>query len=511
MNAAHADHSALTHALSDAPSSDFHSLPSDNSSPIKAKNILASSPPFRPADYNESSPERNSRVRFNDESTSSPTTPAIPDDDDAMSDSSITPTRPAFIPPGAATFLVEDRYPLKDEFLVPSSLLNLTEDDIKNDSAEGCKEKLVDAAELLRQATNTIQKFKSLVSQMKLQNQLLTIETHESAQRFEVENNLVKREVDRLRYEQIDHQHSIAVAVETRFDSDTYRRRLQRAKLKLKDANREIEERDIEIARIKKRLREGRLHREALELALLKGKEAHNMEVTESTPPPRGSFYGPGASIVSSAPQPSKRSDIRTQQNGESGLDALGFLASQALIEQQQMRSQGSESPEKAGPSLARFGTKQESINLPPLRLSELAARGSNRSNGLMSPVAFKEGPFSAESSPPPANTLLPGQAQASEKRRHSNASTITVPSDNEDSRPRSEARGASAANPDSEPTHLPSISSSSNGDKAPKSPRKRPIGNRSMVKSPSRGIIRSGSGNLGGSSGDRSPRTPPR
>lgn len=555
----------------------FSSTPS---SPIKPTHTLQSSPPLRHIPDSQlisvttSSPDLVSGGAFLAESSTSPSTPPTRNTgfESAVSDASPTPVKSAFKETVAT---IEDTAALTvSEFNVPKVLLDLTADDIENESDDICKSQLIDATELLRHATNTIQKFKGLISQIKLQNQLLTIETHEAAQRFEVENNIVKREVDRLRYEQIDHQNSVAAA-ETRSDSGTYRRRLQNAKLKLRDAGKEIEERDREIARIKKQLREGRLHREALEEALIKGQGLPQIETNEekqrsnleSTPPPMGSFFGSSSSNIPSTPPSGKsKANFLGQQNGESGLDALGFLASQALIQQQQRRphaNHDSESPESLRkrpiPPLSadfpRFSTgKVPSINLPPLRLqnpasdSSLSQQHKETSGGLMSPVAFTDGPsYLTASSSSPVFAQAPLVPQSPEKRRRdSSASTITIPSDTEDhSRPKGDVstsptasavsrqarKGASRqvarqrsdesmgssrsgdlnSNADEYKGSHPkerSISRNSNRSNHSKSPRKRNSTNGSIPKQKSRPISRNNGDGL--TDLDQSPRTPP-
>lgn len=507
-------------------SSDLHGLSSNPSSPITSKrDNIHSSPPFKPVEFTQSSPDINGTAAFTTESSTSPATPPVIPDERPMSDMSFIPSKPFYIASGSATKAMDAATP--KDFVVPSNLLSLSSDTIKDETDEECKAQLILAVDLLRQASSSIDKYKGLVSQLKLQNQLLTIETHEAAQRFEVEKSLVKREVDRLRYEQIDHQNYMAAAVEHRSDSDTYRRRLHKTKLKLRDANKEIEERDKEIAMIKKRLREGRLHREALEEALLKGKELHRAEEErrDSTPPPRGNLFGSSSSMNPSTPPSTKPRAGLIRQNGESGLDTLGFLASQALFEQQQQRPQGSESPEslrnKSVPAVSadypRFDNKPGAVNLPPLRLPHPS--DSNTKGGLMSPVAFKEGPFSANSSPPTASHAMLAATLSPEKRRHSNASTITVPSDDERlDEPTSEIkqeRQLSDSNRRVVRQRSTETMPASSGmeeeviarqGKVTRSPRKRLSATSGISKS----ISRSGSGNVSAAF-ERSPRTPAR
>lgn len=519
----------------------LHNLSSSPSSPLKPTNSIRSSPPLKTVDYNQSSPDQHGAAVFTTESSASPMTPPIADDG-PMSDSTFISSAPMFVGAGATAAYPKD-------LDVPPTLLNYSVDTVKNLSDEECRSELVLAAELLRQAVGSIDKYKGLLSQAKLQNQLLTIETHEAAQRFEVENSLVKREVERLRYEQIDHQNYLAAAAENRSDSDTYRRRLQRAKLKLKDAAREIEERDKEILRVKKRLREGRLHREALEDALLKGKDLQQVEAEHlrredvSTPPPRTTVFDSGSSVITSTPHSVSRKDD-ARQKGESGLDALGFLASQALFEHNRNPPSGSASPDsrhhnKSVPALSadypRFDTSKAGdsgtanstggISLPPLRLPMPTERnGIQGQGGLLSPVAFKEGPFPENGLPTGASQAMLAHTQSPEKRRHSNASTITVPSDEEGG---AASRGGAGADEERRRLGSPVSKASRDGPggdmkarqlKTTRSPRKKlsasgGSGSSSggVTKSP---ISRSGSGNVSVATAaalDKSPRTPTR
>lgn len=141
-----------------------------------------------------------------------------------------------------------------------------------------------------------IARLKTLVAHYELQNKLLTIESYENAQRFEVESSIMQREVDRLLMEKNAKRAGPGPeddgtgGLDEETAAQTYRRRLRKGKLKLRDAAQLIREKDEEIERLKRRLREGRLHREAM--------EARN----------------------------------RNSNNGQAlGLSALGMLANQAL------------------------------------------------------------------------------------------------------------------------------------------------------------------------------------
>lgn len=349
------------------------------------------------------------------------------------------------------------------DFEVPQHLLELTSNNVNELPEDMQRNRLLEASQLLQQATGTISKFQKMVSQMKLQNQLLAIETHEASQRFEVEKSIVQREVDRLRYEQIDYQHSMAATLGNRSDTETYRRRLQRAKMRLKDAAREIEDRDKDLAKIRKLLKAGRVERQALEAALQKqntSQEGSAKPGSVQLSPPTGTFLGNLRPTLPTTPQ----------QPTNRGMDNLGFLAFNALSNQPRYEQQQQEQPRNRSvpPVSADFpqfapNRAGEAINLPPLRLAgenQLRSATPPFSQGqpseaatLLSPVAFKEtaaaGDSQSGTAPAPRRESLPalgsafslqqhqqqntGATELSAGRRDSSGSTITVSSDGED------------------------------------------------------------------------------
>ena len=339
-----------------------------------------------------------------------------------------------------------------ESFTVPPYLLHLTATEIQEMPDATRRAKLVEASELLRQATTCIQTFDKVVSRMRLQSQLLTIETHEAAQRFEVEKMLVQREVDRLRYEQIDHQKYMAAAAGTKSNSETYRRRLQKAKLKLKDAAKEIETRDKDIIRIKKMLREGRVLREALETALAKSNAQREDLQQQSTPLLRNNLSSSldMYSIPSTPPQPpapvtpTKRSS-----------DALGILAFNPLPNPPRRSSNSTEldnntttnsSPKSRSvppvsadfPQFPSNNTPSRSVfNLPPLRLPDdyqtRTPPDSSNTTGLLSPLAFKGLHSSVSSSftnQSPTSLGPPLFPLSQEPQCRESSATFTIPSD---------------------------------------------------------------------------------
>lgn len=428
------------------------------------------------------------------------------------------------------------------EFQIPTQFLTLTAPQIDVQTLVQLKETLFSATQYLQHADQVIKYYRSQASQLKLQNQLLMIETHEASQRHEVENHLIKRELDRLRFDQIDRQNeaaAAAAAAEPQFvagstsnlsglvhqpagsnrstasgvaspgstDSDTYRRRLQRAKLRIRDYDKELEQKNKEVAMLKKRLRESRLHREALEDALVKSStpgSAHKLlprhfEVKYNddndndydndpnnneqelkserpvTPPSLQSKNQPSAlNTPQSATTLFNTRAPTTSTTRDNGLDALGFLASQALQDQQNRNSVESESPRRATTTTS-FQDKSTSSShsgpglhsLPALRFpsSGTVSAGASLTNspkkghekaGLRSPVAFKKKlvspnlatPFpliktaavatdtnvvSAVTALKPAADISAPHSSEKRRRRESTGSTISNSSDHDD------------------------------------------------------------------------------
>lgn len=145
-----------------------------------------------------------------------------------------------------------------DDTDIVKKLLTLDESRLSDLSAEFTSTTLALALKTLRRVNGSLQQHKEKISRLELKNQLLTLQAHESAQRYEVENSIVKREVERLRLNQQRRQQDDETAAET------YRRRLCKAKIRLRDSEKELIERDLEIDKLKRRLREGRAKRDSL-------------------------------------------------------------------------------------------------------------------------------------------------------------------------------------------------------------------------------------------------------
>lgn len=187
-----------------------------------------------------------------------------------------------------------------------SSLVSLSDEQIDAMEASLVRLSLKSAVSQVRALQESSDRLKTLVSQLELQNKLLTIENHNSAQRYEVENGIVKREVDRLRMDAATTSHASHPAGLS--DAEVYRRRLQKAKIKLREASKEIEEKVVENEKLRKRLREGRLHREAVAAAVRDQQQQQQ--------------------FFQSSPHSHRHHD------SEGGLAALGMLASQVLSQQ---------------------------------------------------------------------------------------------------------------------------------------------------------------------------------
>jgi hypothetical protein len=267
---------------------------------------------------------------------------------------------------------------------IPSDIddiINLTEDDMGTMTEEAAKTALKRAVDVVEQLLASLKSFQSLISQYQLQNKLLTIETHEAAQRHEVENNIVKREVDRLRIETLG-------SADKSSEAETSRRRLRKMKAKLKDATEQLNEKDAEINALKSRL--------SNYIPPIQPFPPAQSVSAASLPPPPGAAAAAAAATAAHPPhQESYRS--QPQPPRENGLAALEMLASQVLSQQILP------SPERHSPPSAKFPPSQPSPK-------------PNLQKGLMSPLEFNESP-----------------TQPMEKRRRdSSASTITIPSEDD-------------------------------------------------------------------------------
>lgn len=282
-------------------------------------------------------------------------------------------------------------------FMIPDEITNMTKLDIEKMTQATKDSALWETVQLLKRATEHIERYKSIVSRLELQNQLLAIEAHESSQRNEVEKSLIQREVDRLRFEQFNHQNtsaSTSVPSPTGIEGDVYKRQLHRTKQKLKEANRKIVARDKNIDTFKKLLNEGQLERDALEEALHKRDnidDPTNISSHHNNPDPSRLSHkldhsdNPDTDIE---PEASSRSD-------PDRLHTLGLMAFKA--------STGAPPESQLRPLMPPLQLDPRGVPLPPID-----ARLSRRHTtppatdppgaALMSPLTFRELP---DSSPP--------------------------------------------------------------------------------------------------------------
>lgn len=166
-------------------------------------------------------------------------------------------------------------------------------------------------------------RFRSLANQYFLQNKLLSIETHESAQRHEVETSITKREIERLIVEVMGYS-------DASIGTDQIRRRLRRTKQRLKDLEDLMAMKDQEIAN---------LHRRNQDLSALASSSAvahmHHSHSPDKKPRP------PSLSIATNVGDNGNRPEQREP------LSALEILASQVLSDQIQHRNDHEDSPTK--------------------------------------------------------------------------------------------------------------------------------------------------------------------
>uniref|UniRef100_A0A060TCP3 ARAD1B17930p n=1 Tax=Blastobotrys adeninivorans TaxID=409370 RepID=A0A060TCP3_BLAAD len=307
-------------------------------------------------------------------------------------------------------------------------LLSLDEPGIRQLSDDKRTDLLVDAISALKDCKNRL-------LHAQIQNQMLTIESHESTQRFLVEHNISKREIDRLRANQQTSNESLESA-------ETYRRRLTKAKIRLRASEHELAEKSAEIEKLRKIIRQSRLELER------ERQWSHSRQYTKHSdqqypvrslpqspitsredgqqnhpggrpkivlPPIDASFGGP------MSPQQGERSQVSPKvphqqipkiqststpslppPSPQAGLETLGMLATQVL-EREGASRQGSQDP--SSPTTKRRG----SLTQPNSSASS--------SRELRSPLTFSE----------------PQQMESIDARRQSTVSTIDAAVDQDD------------------------------------------------------------------------------
>ncbi|KAK9459974.1 uncharacterized protein V1516DRAFT_686717 [Lipomyces oligophaga] len=133
---------------------------------------------------------------------------------------------------------------------------------IRDMDVTSAQHQLFRANVVIRQLRTALQETKLSSMQDHLQSRLLRIEAEEAFRRYEVESSIQKREIDRLRMDIIQGhtgQSTLALdAEETRTspkeEVEKYKRRLLKAKERLQDTHKKLEERNLEIDRLKRQL-----------------------------------------------------------------------------------------------------------------------------------------------------------------------------------------------------------------------------------------------------------------
>lgn len=342
-------------------------------------------------------------------------------------------------------------------------------------------------AESLRTANETIEALTALLaktriqkSHFQLQNKLLTIETHEAAQRYEVENNIAKREVDRLRIAEQDGESPRQLLGEYNKSStkvlESYKRKLRRAKLRLEDAVFDIEWRDREIQRLRARLEpatpQAQQHPHQHPAHLSQQPQPmlqHPHQQQQQQPPHMQNPHHP--SSLQSSPvlpyfpqhQPQHQQQHQQQQQHHPmspvGMvhKGMGHRRTQSAYENRQLDSRppplsiGTSQPPRQHiqpPQSQQQQGQNHRMDALGLLASQALHEHNRRSpTELMSPVAFRG---SRQLQPPPAHIMssspvaIPSSplrenkatelppSSPEKRRRGSSASTISAPSDDE-------------------------------------------------------------------------------
>lgn len=327
----------------------------------------------------------------------------------------------------------------------------------------------------LRTANDTIAALTELLaktriqkSHFQLQNKLLTIETHEAAQRYEVENNIAKREVDRLRLAEHEGESPRQLLGEYNKSStkvlESYKRKLRRAKLRLEDAVFDIEWRDREIQRLRARLEPATPQSQGIiqHQQPFQTPQHHSHSVQSSPIQP----YFPSQQLPPQQHQQSQHQQQQQQQQQHHPMSPVGLVhkgmghrRTQSAYENRQMDMRHPQQQQQQ-----QQGNSHRLDALGLLASQALHEHNRRSPTELMSPVAFKtqsqnqsQGQSQApprQLQPPPAH-IMPGphsgaapvapssplrESRATElppsspekRRRGSSASTISATSDDD-------------------------------------------------------------------------------
>ncbi|KAK9355959.1 hypothetical protein V1523DRAFT_290485 [Lipomyces doorenjongii] len=161
----------------------------------------------------------------------------------------------------------------------------------------------------IRRLRSSLSNARTASSRHRFESRVMKFETEESLKRYQVENFIVKRQVDILRVDLLrlrpSDQRPSESEMAARVGADRYRRRLIRAKSRLYETQKMIEEREMEIGCLKQRIREGKLQRDSTRSGFARGSQNHD------------SKHRAGS------------------KDDEGALAALGILASQVLSQHQ--------------------------------------------------------------------------------------------------------------------------------------------------------------------------------
>ncbi|KAK9389948.1 hypothetical protein V1515DRAFT_180348 [Lipomyces mesembrius] len=181
--------------------------------------------------------------------------------------------------------------------------------DIREMDPTTAQHQLFRANAAIRRLRSSLSNARTASSRHRFESRVMKFETEESLKRYQVENFILKRQVDILRVDLLrlrpSDQRPSESEMAARVGADRYRRRLVRAKSRLYETQKMIEEREMEIDRLKQRIRGGRLQRDSTRSGFARGGQNHD-------------------------------SKHRAGRNDDEGaLAALGILASQVLSQHQ--------------------------------------------------------------------------------------------------------------------------------------------------------------------------------
>lgn len=134
---------------------------------------------------------------------------------------------------------------------VPLATIFLTKEEVATMPEERLRSELVKALDEISMYERAANQFRSMANSYLLQNKLLTIETHESMQRHEVETNLAKKEVQRLAVDANGYSEGV----------ESLTRKLKRTRLRVRELETQLSDRDRELRLLKRQMQELELSR----------------------------------------------------------------------------------------------------------------------------------------------------------------------------------------------------------------------------------------------------------